>query len=67
MSRFVKELMVTLIGLFLEGLAMIGVATVIILPLILTFNTSGLIQQIARVVLIIEGVIGLGVVGEWIA
>lgn len=67
MSRFVKELMVTLIGLFLEGLAMIGVATVIILPLILTFNTSGLIQQIARVLLIIEGVIGLGVVGEWIA
>ena len=67
MNRFVKELMVTFIGLFLEGLAMIGVATVIILPLILTFNTSGLIQQIARVVLIIEGVIGLGVVGEWIA
>ena len=67
MSRFVKELMGTLIGLFLEGLAMIGVATVIILPLILTFNTSGLIQQIARVLLIIEGVIGLGVVGEWIA
>ena len=67
MKKVMKDLIEALFAMFLQGLVIIGLIAVIILPLILTFYVSGLIRQIALVLLIIEVVIGIGIIGEWIA
>ena len=67
MKKVMKDLIEALFAMFLQGLVIIGLIAVIILPLILTFFVSGLIRQIALVLLIIEVVIGIGIIGEWIA
>lgn len=59
-----SNLIETLLAMFLQGLIIIGFITVIFLPLILTFTASGLVQQIAKVLLIIEVIIGIGTIGE---
>ena len=67
MKKVMKDLIKALFAMFLQGLVIIGLIAVIILPLILTFYASGLIRQIALVLLIIEVVIGIGFIGEWLA
>ena len=67
MSRLIEvlgALITMLLEYLLDGLIVIGLAGVIFAPLILFFATSGIVQSIALVLLIIEIIIAIGCLAQ---
>lgn len=67
MSRLIEvldALITMLLEYLLDGLILIGLAGVIFAPLILLFATSGIVQSIALVLLIIEIIIAIGCLAQ---
>ena len=67
MNRLIEvlgALITMLLEYLLDGLILIGLVGVIFAPLILLFSTSGIVQSIALVLLIIEIIIAIGCLAQ---